>query len=163
MIGTEKLFSYAGHAALATSDYVLQPWMQYPEDPAYTVDDLYWLHGRIPRGKQRYIKQEQEFYDLFASVDRMMATFNRLKKIDITEAKEWREEHGKAMRVHPRLNKVKQKLSDIRNREREIYNNDKMDGDEKRAQLDELLDRRHAIIIRHLKRAKEYLAREEEE
>ena len=153
----DKLFSYAGHAALAASDYVLQPWLQHPIDPAYTTDDFYWLHGRIPRGKQRYIKQEQEFYDLFAEVDRVMATFNRLKKLDLAEARAWRDEHGKALRVHPRMSQIRSKLADLRNREREIFNDDGMDAETKRKELDALIDRRHDIILRHLKRMKEKL------
>jgi len=150
----DKMFSYAGGAALAATDFVLLPFHNYPDDPALTMDDYYWLHGRIPRGKQRYIKQEQEFYALFAEVDRVANSFKKLREINKSEAREYKEEHRGELRVHPRMTRIKTKLADIRKRERKILNDPDLSPDEKRERLDELIDKRHEILMKQLEKMK---------
>jgi len=152
----EKTFGFAGQAAVAAFDHAVAPWMSnYPTDPALTVDSFYWLHGRIPRGDARYIKQEHEFYDLFSEVDQAMSSYKKIKELDRSKAKEYRKEHRAEFKVEGLMDSVKKRLSKLKKREQEIYLDTKLSAEEKREELDDLTNKRHEIIKRKLDRIKE--------
>lgn len=152
----EKSFGFAGQAALEAFETVVRPWAEFPTDPALTTDSLYWLHGRLLRDDTpRYIKQESEFYELFAEIDRANNTWKKLKKLDPKEAAEYRKEHRAEIATRSVAAGIKRKLSAIRRREKEIYLDKNMSAEEKRAKLDELVQRRHEIVLRKLGRLKE--------
>ena len=146
--------SYAGQGALAILDTVIAPWKQYPDDPALTVDSFYWLHGRIPRGKQMYIRQETEFYELCAEVDRVAASLNKIEKIDRKDAKEFAKENKKTLRLKKGTDQIREDLTALREVEHKVYMDTELTPQQKRQELNELVDRRHKIILKNLDRLK---------
>lgn len=158
----EKAFGFAGQASLGVIDHVLMPFVRsYPEDPAMTVDSFYWLHGRIPRGKTRYIRQEQEFYDLFAEVDRAVASYNSLKKLkERPAARAYKREHRAEIKGQRIASIYKDKLSAIRAKEKLIHMNRKLTPEQKREKLDHLIDKRHRIVKRAVERIKSRMERQ---
>ena len=149
------VFGFAGQASVALADQVIAPWAGHPDDPALTTDSFYWLHGRIPRGKSRYIKQEQEFWQLLSEADRAAASFNKLKTRDKAEARTYRDENRSKLRSQKGFTRLRTGLTKLKKKEQQIYLDKDLSADAKREKLDELVDRRQELILKHLKRLKD--------
>lgn len=152
-----KSMAFAGDASVAMFDHVVAPWIKaFPNDPAMTIDDMYWLHGKIYREKTRYIKQQGEFYQLASDIDNVMNSYTkRIERGERAEARELKRDNRWAWKTSALASSAKSQLSALKDKEDRVFKSTSLSPEDKQERLDAIVDQRHRIIVQAVKKIKQ--------
>jgi hypothetical protein len=137
-------FATLGMTILGVSDIAYQ-WTQTNERPARTINQ-YPLVGRFVRDPLGRTKYATRVYDTFKEIDELAATINHYRKSgDLEMARQVAAENRDTLKYKAFAQAVKRQLSNIRKLERAIWQNERLDAEQKRERLDNLTERKRAI------------------
>jgi len=137
-------FATLGMTILGVSDIAYQ-WTQTNERPAKTINQ-YPLVGRFVREPLGRTKYATRMYDAFKEIDELAATINHYRKSgDLERARQVASENRDTLKYKAFAQAVKRQLSNIRKLERAIWQNERMDAEQKRERLDNLTERKRTI------------------
>jgi len=153
---TDDVFGSSAFLVREILDAVIMPAFQtYPEDPASTLSDN-WLIGRFVREDgqpARYTRQQSVFYEMLNEADQAAATLREYKKLgDVDKYREYMEENRGKLQQAKVLTKVQKQVSLINQQIKLVHRDAKMDPEEKRDRIDELLYKRNGIFNNILER-----------
>jgi len=152
--------AFAGQISLLAIDQIVIPYIEdFPEDPATTVNQKFWLPSRLlAERKVQTPRVVGEYYDLMKELDQIYNTFNSLNKPGRkAEAKAYRDANKRKLQVRQQLSSHRQMLREINTRKKLIRQNRRLTPEEKLEKIRALNERRNMIITKLLKRVKDKL------
>ncbi|MCK5606201.1 hypothetical protein KAR91_30155, partial [Candidatus Pacearchaeota archaeon] len=154
------MFAGTGRMGLEIMDRVVMPWItSYPEDPATRIGDRYITGlGRFVKGTAApyRTRSEEDFYELIKEADKANSTLNHYKKLgEMEKGRAYIEKKVDVLSKHKRLRRVQKKISKINQRIRLIGLSKTLSADQKRKEIDELLEMRNDIFHMVMTRVKE--------
>ena len=148
--------AFVGYATLETTDQLLDMIGTYPDDPAVptprkgeTYTAMMLGYGRFIRGEEppRFTKQQRAYYDYKREYDKILSTYNLLKKNRMKgERREYRKEHKAEIKMAKQLQAQGRRIQNINARINLIIVDQNLSSKQKAVKIDEQLDKRQKVF-----------------
>jgi hypothetical protein len=151
--------AYLGYLGTGLMDMGIAWITDAPSDPAAS-DKVKYLSGisSVYEGSDdvpRHTKSEERFYDLWAEVDEVYATLREKKKMrNMSEYRRYRQAHMMEFRQHKHLSNVQNRVRTLNRKMDMIHFQKGLSRKQKKSRIDNLLQKRHALIKRAMRRVK---------
>jgi hypothetical protein len=155
----KDIFGTLGLSTAAATDWLISWTDAYPEDPAKKFGDKYYLWGLGRFYKEsgevpRHIRAEQEFYELFNETDGAWTTWRMLmKQRRVREARLYKKKNKERVKTGRRMSAMQKRIRMLNQKMKIILWSNKSPK-QKRAEMDRLLQQRHAAFKRAMKKVK---------
>lgn len=139
-------FSWLATAATVVLDAGIRPMLNKGEKPAMTLKDMFFIGNfveQLPASGSRYV---QKMYDQAREIEEAYSSFNARRKLgDVAGAREVLESERDKIGQYHRVEQFKKAESLVNLSIRRVEASTTLSADEKRAQLDQLYQRRNQI------------------
>lgn len=156
--------AFLGYFTLETTDQLLEWFNAFPDDPAVptprkseTYVALMLGYGRFVRGEEppRFTKHQRAFYDYKREYDKILATYNLLRKNRMKgERRKYRKEHKSEIKMARQLESQGRRIQTINAKINLIIVNQNLSSKQKAIKIDEQLTKRQKVFEKLVKKVR---------